>query len=279
MWVPGTVWGPAWVDWYWGDGYVGWAPLSPFAVTHVTVVNHFVFVREHDFCSRRLNHVIVDHRHVPGRVARGWGHRDFRPPARTDIERVSHHPVVRVSGRPTETVAPWRRGSEGRPGRAAGPARDARLDDGARDPGAARGARRRNPDADDVTGAAVRPPRGGQHPNRDRVDRTAVVDPAPNFGVEDGAARARRDRPDARGPRPAPEPHSPYVSRPRDATGSGRREPMPTSGAPVGQGAAGRSHGGGGGAAHNGAGTRSGAGRNAAAHGNQGQGQGEAQLR
>src|SRR5215510_657839 len=45
VWVPGTVWGPAWVDWYWGDGFVGWAPLGP-AVTHVTVVDRFVFVPE-----------------------------------------------------------------------------------------------------------------------------------------------------------------------------------------------------------------------------------------
>jgi hypothetical protein len=29
LWVPGTVWGPAWVSWQHGDGYVGWAPLPP----------------------------------------------------------------------------------------------------------------------------------------------------------------------------------------------------------------------------------------------------------
>ncbi len=28
-WVPGTVWGPAWVSWRCGDGYCGWAPLPP----------------------------------------------------------------------------------------------------------------------------------------------------------------------------------------------------------------------------------------------------------
>jgi hypothetical protein len=28
-WLPGTVWGPAWVDWRWGGGYVGWAPMAP----------------------------------------------------------------------------------------------------------------------------------------------------------------------------------------------------------------------------------------------------------
>ena len=34
VWYPGTVWAPAWVDWRFGGGYIGWAPLPPvgFAV-------------------------------------------------------------------------------------------------------------------------------------------------------------------------------------------------------------------------------------------------------
>jgi hypothetical protein len=28
-WVPDDVWGPAWVDWRYGDGYVGWHPMPP----------------------------------------------------------------------------------------------------------------------------------------------------------------------------------------------------------------------------------------------------------
>lgn len=28
-WVPGTHWGPAWVTWRQGDGYIGWTPLPP----------------------------------------------------------------------------------------------------------------------------------------------------------------------------------------------------------------------------------------------------------
>jgi hypothetical protein len=28
-WIPGTIWGPAWVSWRAGGGYVGWAPLPP----------------------------------------------------------------------------------------------------------------------------------------------------------------------------------------------------------------------------------------------------------
>jgi uncharacterized membrane protein YgcG len=29
VWYPGTVWAPAWVDWRFGGGYIGWAPLPP----------------------------------------------------------------------------------------------------------------------------------------------------------------------------------------------------------------------------------------------------------
>jgi hypothetical protein len=31
-WVPGTMWGPAWVSWRSGNGYVGWSPLPPRGV-------------------------------------------------------------------------------------------------------------------------------------------------------------------------------------------------------------------------------------------------------
>lgn len=31
FWVPGTVWGPAWVTWRWNNLYIGWAPLPPEA--------------------------------------------------------------------------------------------------------------------------------------------------------------------------------------------------------------------------------------------------------
>ncbi len=29
IWVPGTLWAPAWVSWRWGGGYCGWAPIPP----------------------------------------------------------------------------------------------------------------------------------------------------------------------------------------------------------------------------------------------------------
>src|SRR5690242_20323182 len=29
FWVPGYVWGPAWVTWRWSNGYACWSPLAP----------------------------------------------------------------------------------------------------------------------------------------------------------------------------------------------------------------------------------------------------------
>lgn len=29
VWIPGTDWAPAWVDWRYGDNYIGWAPCGP----------------------------------------------------------------------------------------------------------------------------------------------------------------------------------------------------------------------------------------------------------
>ncbi len=48
VWVPGRTWAPAWVDWRYGDGYIGWAPLPPR--------RYAAALRYHDywfFCSVR----------------------------------------------------------------------------------------------------------------------------------------------------------------------------------------------------------------------------------
>ena len=70
-WVPGTEWGPAWVGWRGGDGFIGWAPLPPevefdpriglvpsdrnFGVSW----NTWCFVPSHRFLSRRIERAIV----------------------------------------------------------------------------------------------------------------------------------------------------------------------------------------------------------------------------
>ena len=64
VWVPGTRWGPAWVAWRYGSGFVGWAPLPP----HVDLYRHddfdlapphWVFVEQRYFLTPRLHPLIV----------------------------------------------------------------------------------------------------------------------------------------------------------------------------------------------------------------------------
>ena len=64
VWVPGTVWGPAWVTWSYSDAYVGWAPIPPsleisfsgYAGPAVNVAqSSFVFVPVNRFAGVRVN--------------------------------------------------------------------------------------------------------------------------------------------------------------------------------------------------------------------------------
>lgn len=70
-WVPGTEWGPAWVGWRGGGGYIGWAPLPPEARFEPSVGfapsdpdfgggwNSWCFVPTARFLSPRIERVIV----------------------------------------------------------------------------------------------------------------------------------------------------------------------------------------------------------------------------
>jgi hypothetical protein len=50
VWVPDTVWGPAWVEWRAGGGYVGWTPLPPPVVVSVHITPPiWVFVTAQHF--------------------------------------------------------------------------------------------------------------------------------------------------------------------------------------------------------------------------------------
>ncbi|MGE5414067.1 MAG: DUF6600 domain-containing protein [Syntrophomonadaceae bacterium] len=124
IWVPGTVWAPAWVTWAYGDDYVGWAPVPPsfgFTVSRyvgspvVLPATRYVFVPTRQFvgvpvAGVRLpverNSVIfartvktTDYR-VSGGVVRTAG------PPTARIERVAGHKIApvsidRVRARPT----------------------------------------------------------------------------------------------------------------------------------------------------------------------------------
>ncbi len=40
-WIPGYDWAPAWVEWRYGGDYIGWAPLSPYAVFSMSWGIHY----------------------------------------------------------------------------------------------------------------------------------------------------------------------------------------------------------------------------------------------
>ncbi len=147
VWVPGTVWAPAWVTWAYGDDYVGWAPIPPsfgFTATGyvgapvVLPATRYVFVPTRQFvgvpvASIRLpaarNATIfartvktTDYR-VTGGIVRTAG----PPPAR--IERVAGTKIApvsidRVKARPT-TLAEAGAGNAGKI-RVAAPASETR---------------------------------------------------------------------------------------------------------------------------------------------------------
>ena len=88
VWMPGTVWAPAWVTWYTSPGYIGWAPLPPddYFFSGIGIgfnynnydddyyhdryhgrrhrrsyidPSHCVFVPSHNFLKHRINSVAI----------------------------------------------------------------------------------------------------------------------------------------------------------------------------------------------------------------------------
>ena len=61
MWIPGTEWGPGWVQWRHGRQHVGWAPLPPdeVMVEYRERPQFWVFVRERDLVAPRIAEVIL----------------------------------------------------------------------------------------------------------------------------------------------------------------------------------------------------------------------------
>src|SRR5215468_11083890 len=61
MWIPGSEWGPGWVQWRHGRQHVGWAPLPPdeVIVEYREAPQFWVFVRERDLVAPRVTAVIL----------------------------------------------------------------------------------------------------------------------------------------------------------------------------------------------------------------------------
>jgi len=69
FWVPGTVWGPAWVAWRSNDQYMGWAPLPPGAefgpernfnsFSIIIPINFWIFIQGSHFQDPYLNPYVL----------------------------------------------------------------------------------------------------------------------------------------------------------------------------------------------------------------------------
>ncbi len=59
IWVPDTVWGPAWVEWRYNGDYIGWAPLPPYATFSITIGIRYTkawYAPSHYWCFIRHRH-------------------------------------------------------------------------------------------------------------------------------------------------------------------------------------------------------------------------------
>jgi hypothetical protein len=97
VWVPDSTWGPAWVDWRYGDGYVGWAPIAPHGVSisYGAYSPYWCFVDETSF----VNYDVYRYALPYERVHRVW---PLTAPVR---EVVSYGNTRYVAGPPVSRVA------------------------------------------------------------------------------------------------------------------------------------------------------------------------------
>ena len=109
VWYPGTVWAPAWVDWRFGGGYIGWAPLPPvgFAVVVQPWRPYWCFVPSNVFIYRDVwaYRLPVGSIHaayaatVPVHQAVSYGRaRWYAGPPVPQVEHAVGRPVPRVTG-------------------------------------------------------------------------------------------------------------------------------------------------------------------------------------
>ena len=109
VWYPGSVWAPAWVDWRFGGGYIGWAPLPP--VGYAVVVQpwrpYWCFVPSNVFIYRDVwaYRLPVGSIHaayaatVPVHQAVSYGRaRWYAGPPVPQVEHAVGRPVPRVTG-------------------------------------------------------------------------------------------------------------------------------------------------------------------------------------
>jgi hypothetical protein len=109
VWLPGTVWAPAWVDWRSGGGYIGWAPLPPIGWSVVVQPwrPYWCFVPVANFAGanfwayrlpvERVHYAYAATAPVHQAVAFG-GARWYAGPQVSQVEHFTGQPVPRVTG-------------------------------------------------------------------------------------------------------------------------------------------------------------------------------------
>ncbi|RNI21897.1 DUF6600 domain-containing protein [Rufibacter latericius] len=101
LWIPGSEWGPAWVDWRNGGGYYGWAPMGP-RMTYIVPAVRWVFVPVMYITSPRIYSYSVPRTRVVNiyhntTIINNYYERDNRKyvygPRNQDIERATNRKV------------------------------------------------------------------------------------------------------------------------------------------------------------------------------------------
>ena len=104
-WIPGRIWGPAWVSWRYGAGYVGWCPLGPPGVVFGYRHPAWVAVQERHF-TRPISSVAVPAQRTAGIVQQA---RPLSGPHATVSRNGSFGPpvaqVARATGQQIKPVA------------------------------------------------------------------------------------------------------------------------------------------------------------------------------
>jgi hypothetical protein len=108
VWVPGDVWAPAWVEWRYGGGYIGWAPLGPprwHSRWYFVEQQHFAAA---DFWRHRANEANEQAwyrttRPLPPPSGRAYA----AGPSIEQVRASSRSPVIERAARPPAPNAPF----------------------------------------------------------------------------------------------------------------------------------------------------------------------------
>ncbi len=105
VWAPGLKWAPAWVEWRWGGGFIGWAPLAPAGLTEEP---RWVFVEAAHFTLPTVGFYLLPpeladvayQQTVPGPRGRAYGVDWGSGPTPSEVEQATGRPVPRVEPQP-----------------------------------------------------------------------------------------------------------------------------------------------------------------------------------